>query len=162
MKDGHIHSLVHSQLIWDQVQDPKSNYLKVIKLIRYHLPPIVKHVLAPQNDFGMPKITWSNHKSFGIEENPPSPYGKNSQKILYFFLRGSLIVHNSLCQRETGRNFGTSLARKEKLEIFVLVNLHNTFFLLGIDIWICVDHLCFLNRICSTKRLKEAIAYQNG
>ena len=47
-------------------QDPKSNYLKVIKLIRYHLPPIVKHVLAPQNDFGMPKITWSNHKSFGI------------------------------------------------------------------------------------------------
>ena len=52
-------------------QDPKSNYLKVIKLIRYHLPPIVKHVLAPQNDFGMPKITWSNHKSFGNEETPP-------------------------------------------------------------------------------------------
>jgi len=47
-------------------QDQKTNYLKVIKLIRYHLPPIVKHVLAPQNDFGMPKITWSNHKSFGI------------------------------------------------------------------------------------------------
>ena len=52
-------------------QDPKSNYPKVIKLIRYHLPPIVKHVLAPQNDFGMPKITWSNHKSFGNEETPP-------------------------------------------------------------------------------------------
>ena len=52
-------------------QDPKSNYLKVIKLIRYHLPPIVKHVLAPQNDFGMPKITWSNHKRLGIEETPP-------------------------------------------------------------------------------------------
>ena len=66
-------------------QDPKSNYLKVIKLIRYHLPPIVKHVLAPQNDCGMPKITWSNHKSFGIQENPPPPYGKNSQKIPYFF-----------------------------------------------------------------------------
>merc|ERR1711951_286548 len=46
-------------------QDPKSNYMEVIKLIRYHLPLIVKHVLAPQNDFGMPKITWSNHKSFG-------------------------------------------------------------------------------------------------
>ena len=29
----------------------------------------IVHVLAPQNDFGMPKITWSNHKSFGIEEN---------------------------------------------------------------------------------------------
>ena len=66
-------------------QDPKSNYPKVIKLIRYHLPPIVKHVLAPQNDFGMPKITWSNHKSFGIEDSPPPPYGKNSQKIPYFF-----------------------------------------------------------------------------
>ena len=51
-------------------QDPKSNYLKVIKLTRYHLPPIVKHVLAPQNDFGISKITWSNHKSFGIEETP--------------------------------------------------------------------------------------------
>ena len=66
-------------------QDQKTNYLKVIKLIRYHLPPIVKHVLAPQNDFGMPKITWSNHKSFGIEETPPPYVGKNSQIIPYFF-----------------------------------------------------------------------------
>ena len=66
-------------------QDPKLNYPKVIKLIRYHLPPIVKHVLAPQNDFGMPKITWSNHKSFGIEETPPPYVGKNSQIIPYFF-----------------------------------------------------------------------------
>ena len=33
----------------------------------------------------MPKFTWSNHKSFGNEENPPPPYGKNSQKIPYFF-----------------------------------------------------------------------------
>ena len=57
-------------------QDPKSNYLKVIKLIRYPLPLIVKHVLAPQNDFGMPKITWSNHKSFGIEETPSPMLGK--------------------------------------------------------------------------------------
>ena len=47
-------------------QDPKSNNLKEIKLITYHLPHIVKHVLAPQNDFGMPKINWSNHKSFGL------------------------------------------------------------------------------------------------
>ena len=29
-----------------------------IKLIRYHLPAIEKHVLAPKNDFGIPKITW--------------------------------------------------------------------------------------------------------
>ena len=63
----------------------------MIKLIRYHLPPIVKHVLAPQNDFGMPKITWSNHKSFGIEENPPPPrMGKTPKKSRIFFLRGSL------------------------------------------------------------------------
>ena len=40
-------------------------------MISYHLPPIVIHILAPQNDFGMPKITWSNHKSFGIEEKLP-------------------------------------------------------------------------------------------
>ena len=67
-------------------QDPKSNYLKVIKLIRYDLPPIVKHVLAPQNDFGMPKITWSNHKSFGTEENPPPPrMGKTPKKSRIFF-----------------------------------------------------------------------------
>ena len=46
-------------------------------------PPIIKHVFAPQNDFGMPKITWSNHKSFGIEEIPPPPVGKNSQIIPY-------------------------------------------------------------------------------
>ena len=43
-------------------QDPKSNYLKVIKLIRYYLPPFVKHVLAPQNDFGMPNITVKSQK----------------------------------------------------------------------------------------------------
>ena len=31
--------------------------IQVIKLIRYHLFRFVKHVLAPQKDFGMPKIT---------------------------------------------------------------------------------------------------------
>ena len=43
-----------------------------------------------QNDFGMPKITWSNHKSFGIEENPPPHMGKTPKKFRIFFLRGSL------------------------------------------------------------------------
>ena len=57
----------------------------MIKLIRYHLPPNVKHVLAPQNDFGMPKITWSNHKSFGIWWDPPSPYGEKFPKNPVFF-----------------------------------------------------------------------------
>ena len=60
----------------------------MIKLIRYYLLPIVKHVLAPQNDFGMPKITWSNHISFGIEETPPPYVGKNSQIIPNFFYEG--------------------------------------------------------------------------
>ena len=38
--------------------DPKSHYPSVIKFIRYHLPPFVKHVSTPQNGFGMPKFTW--------------------------------------------------------------------------------------------------------
>ena len=37
----------------------------VIKSLKYHLPTIVKHVLAPKNDFGIPKITWLICKSFG-------------------------------------------------------------------------------------------------
>ena len=40
----------------------------------------------------MAKITWSNHKSFGILGDPLPLYGKNSQKLPYFFLRGSLSV----------------------------------------------------------------------
>ena len=35
----------------------RSNWSDIIS------PPFVKHVLAPQHDFGMPKITWSNYKS---------------------------------------------------------------------------------------------------
>ena len=35
-----------------------SNQDYVIKVIRYHLPTNVKHVLAPKNDFDTPKITW--------------------------------------------------------------------------------------------------------
>ena len=73
-------------------QDPKSNYPKVIKLIRYRLPPIVKHVLAPQNDFGMPRITWSNHKSFGNEETPPPLWEKFPNNPVIFFWRLPLDV----------------------------------------------------------------------
>ena len=68
----------------------------MIKLIRYHLPPIVKHVLAPQNDFGMPKITWSNHKSFGIEENPPPRMGKTPKKYRIFFWEAPLAPSGAL------------------------------------------------------------------
>ena len=34
-----------------------------MKLTRYHLPTVVKHVLAPKNDFGISKITWQIYKS---------------------------------------------------------------------------------------------------
>ena len=82
-------------------QDPKSNYPKVIKLIRYHLPPIVKHVLAPQNDFGMPKITWSNHKSFGNEETPPPLCWEKFPNNPVFFYGGFPKTYRCLSQTET-------------------------------------------------------------
>ena len=64
-----------------------------MKLIRYHLPTIVKHVLAPKNDFGIQKTLGKFTKVLGFEKTPPPPFGKNTQKIP-FFLWGvaSLIV----------------------------------------------------------------------
>ena len=56
----------------------------VMKLIRYHLPTIVKHVLVPKNDLGIPKITFGNWE----DPIPPLPFGKNSQKIPFFLLGG--------------------------------------------------------------------------
>ena len=35
-----------------------SGQTPLFKLIRYHLLTFVKHVLAPQDDFGMQKKTW--------------------------------------------------------------------------------------------------------
>ena len=37
------------------------------------LPLYVKHALAPQNQFGIPKMTWLIYKSFGNWEDPPPP-----------------------------------------------------------------------------------------
>ena len=52
----------------------------MIELIRYHLPTIVKHVLAPKNEFGTPKITWLIFKSFGIGEDiPPQKKSQNKE-----------------------------------------------------------------------------------
>ena len=59
--------------------------MKVIKLIRYNHPPFVKHVLAPQNEFGIQKNSWSIYKSFGNWEDPPPHVWKNSQIMSYFF-----------------------------------------------------------------------------
>ena len=54
-----------------ELGDPKPNELKVIKSDQITLPPIVKHVLAPQNEIGMPKTTWSNYKRSRIWVDPP-------------------------------------------------------------------------------------------
>ena len=35
-----------------------SHSLLLSSLIRYQHPTFVKHVLAPKNEFGMPKMTW--------------------------------------------------------------------------------------------------------
>ena len=56
-----------------------------MELIRYHLPTFVKHVLAPKNEFGMPKMTWRNYKSFGIRATPSPHIVKNSQKMSFFY-----------------------------------------------------------------------------
>ena len=49
----------------------------MFKLIRYHFPPIVKHVLAPQDDFGMQKKNMLNRqKKVGLGQTPPPSMGK--------------------------------------------------------------------------------------
>ena len=95
----------------------------MIKLIRYHLPPIVKHVLAPQNYFGMPIITWSNHKSFGIEGTPPPPVEKNSQIVQYFFWHrplpplpwNSQAKNHSLCCSTFGRKCRSPMLSRRRI-----------------------------------------------
>ena len=37
---------------------PKRKHIHVFKLIKYHFHIFFKHVLAPQNDFGIGKKTW--------------------------------------------------------------------------------------------------------
>ena len=56
-----------------------------MELIRYHLPTFVKHVLAPKNEFGMPKMTWRNYKSFGIRATPSPPCWEKFPKNVVFF-----------------------------------------------------------------------------
>ena len=54
-------------------------------MIRYHYPPFVKHVLAPQNEFGIQKILGKFTKVLGFGKTPPPHVGKNSQIISFFF-----------------------------------------------------------------------------
>ena len=56
-----------------------------MKLIRYHLPTIVKHVLAPKNDFGIQKTLGKFTKVLGFEKTPPPPLGKIPKKSRFFF-----------------------------------------------------------------------------
>ena len=55
----------------------------MIKLIRYHHPPFVKHVLAPQNEFDMQKNTWSIYKSFGNWEDPHPYWEKLPTNVVF-------------------------------------------------------------------------------
>ena len=73
-----------------ELGDPKPNELKVIKSDQITLPPIVKHVLAPQNEFGMQKSTWSNYKRSGIWVDPPPCFFKIPTFSRYFFWGASL------------------------------------------------------------------------
>ena len=47
----------------------------MFKLIRYHFPTFVKHVLAPQDDFGMQKNLVNKHKNVGFGLTIPPPNG---------------------------------------------------------------------------------------
>ena len=46
--------------------------------------PFVKHVLAPQNEFGIQKKYLVNLQKFWDLGRPPPPVGKNSQIISFF------------------------------------------------------------------------------
>ena len=61
-----------------------------MKLIRYHRPPFVKQVLAPQNEFGNKKKYLVNLQKFWDLGRPPPHVGKNSQLISFFFMRAYL------------------------------------------------------------------------
>ena len=58
----------------------------MFKLIRYQFPTFVKHVLAPQDDFGMQKKTWQTAKKSGFGSDPPPSMGKIP--TLYRFFSG--------------------------------------------------------------------------
>ena len=58
----------------------------MIKLIKYHLPPIVKRVLAPQNDLACQKLLGQITKVLGLRRPPPHCWEK-----LVFFVTGPLI-----------------------------------------------------------------------
>ena len=56
----------------------------MIKLIRYHHPPYVKHVLAPQNEFGTQKILGQFTKVLGIGKTPPPCWEKFPNNPVFF------------------------------------------------------------------------------
>ena len=50
---------------------------------RIHTPPIVKHVLAPQDDFGMQKKLGKQTKQSGFGSDPPLVWEKFPRKIVF-------------------------------------------------------------------------------
>ena len=57
-----------------------------MKLIRYHRPPFVKHVLAPQNEFGIEKKYLVNLQKFWELGRPPPPCWEKfpNNPVIYF------------------------------------------------------------------------------
>ena len=58
----------------------------MFKLIRYHFPPIVKHVLAPQDDFGMQKKNMLNRQKKWDWVRPPPLVWEKFPRFIVFFL----------------------------------------------------------------------------
>ena len=72
---------------------------RFVRFFFYRISTIVKHVLAPQNEFGMLKSTWSNYKRSGILVDPPSFFSKFPHfpfflltSLIHFFCRGGRLV----------------------------------------------------------------------
>ena len=86
-----------------ELGDPKPNELKVIKSDQITLPPIVKHVLAPQNEIGMPKTTWSNYKRSWIWVDPP-PCSFKIPTFPVYFLQTSLTFFYSIRKGQSLQN----------------------------------------------------------
>ena len=55
-----------------------------MKLIRYHHPPFVKHVLAPQNEFGTQKKYLVNLQKFWELGRPPPCWEKFPNNDVFF------------------------------------------------------------------------------
>ena len=115
----------------------------VIKLIRYHLPTIVKHVLAPKNDVGIPKIAWFICKSFGNWEGPPPPLWEKFPQNPVFFGGGVLyapgcsnvqVFHPKKRQNPPRHRSDLGLVWKDPKRLLIRINFR------GSSCYFCFDY----------------------